>query len=137
LLLRYIRPGAGGLRGQGDDLVELPDYAQRRDSIAAALRAMGQHAQADSLPRPRVMPAADFLKTLRGRRAQVGAAIERMREDPTLLPRDAALRVGMPPEAFSLAIDRGPGRHTPGWIPRPDGMRPSRRRGCCSTRLAT
>jgi hypothetical protein len=106
LLRRYIHSGRRGLSQQGRALVRLPDYAERRDSIEASLRAMGQHEQADKLPVGRVS-AEDFLSTLRGHRTQVAEAIERMRSDPGLSPRDAAREVGMPREAFSIAIEPG------------------------------
>jgi hypothetical protein len=107
-LLRYIGPRTEGLRGL-PDVARLANYdAQRRNSIAAALEAMGQPEQARTLPVPQVMHAADFLRMLRVHRRQVADAIERMRQDPTLSPRDAAIATDVPSDAFSLAVDRGP-----------------------------
>jgi hypothetical protein len=109
-LRKYVAAGRGGLgkiAHDNDKLVKLRNYVERRRSIDASLRAMGQDEQADSLPRA-VVTAEEFLNTLREHRAQVADAIGRMRSDPTLPPRDAARAARMPAEAFSRAVDAGP-----------------------------
>jgi hypothetical protein len=109
-LRKYVAAGRGGLgkiAQDNDKSVKLGNCVERRRSIDASVRAMGQGEQADSLPRA-VVTAEEFLNTLREHRAQVADAIGRMRSDPTLPPRDAARAARVPAEAFSRAVDAGP-----------------------------
>lgn len=84
----------------------MPDYAEHREALAAALVALGQEQQARALPLP-LVDAEQLLKTLRNGMPRFVDAMKAMQDNPTLLPREAAIQADVPPEALMAVMDAG------------------------------
>lgn len=84
----------------------MPDYAQHREALAAALSAHGHDEQAATLPLPFV-DAEWLLNALRDDMPRFVVAMKALQSDPTLSPRDAAEQADLLPEAVMAVMDAG------------------------------
>lgn len=89
-----------------DVVRKMPDYAQHRESLAAALAALGNQEQARGLPLP-LVDAEYLLNALRDDMPRFVGAMKAMQAHPKLPPFDAAKQAGLLPEAFTAVIGAG------------------------------
>jgi hypothetical protein len=104
-LALHIVPADGSLRDVGA-VQRLPGYGQNREALAAALAARGLHTQAAALPLP-LVDAEQFLAVLRDDLDRIVAAMNALRGNPTMSPRDAAIESNLHPETFTAVIGEG------------------------------
>jgi hypothetical protein len=89
------------------DLVRnMPDYAQHREALAAALVALGQEQQARALPLP-LVDAEQLLKALRNGMPRFVDAMKAMQSNPTLSSHEAAIQADVLPEALIAVMEGG------------------------------
>lgn len=105
LVRQYVVLDDASLRSP--DLVrKMPDYAQYREPLAAALAALGNHEQARGLPLP-LVDAEALLNALRDGLPRFVAAMKAMQANPKLSPHDAAKEASLLPEALTAVIGAG------------------------------
>jgi len=100
-----------GIRNDGsfrdfDMLQKLPDYAQHREALSAALLALDHSEQANGLPSATI-DATRLLQSLRSDFDQFASAVMAMQRNSMLSAPDAALQAGVPPAALAAMIERG------------------------------
>ena len=105
LIRKYVSLEQSSLR-ELDLIRNMPDYAQHREALAAALTALGHEQQARDLPLPSV-DAERLLKALRDAMPRFVDAINVMQRNPALSPRDAAVQANVPPEMLTAVIGMG------------------------------
>ena len=89
------------LKASNERLRRMPDYAEHRTAIQAALVAIGNAERADRLPVPETA-AETFLRELEERLYQVRMAVTQMRRDPSLSATRAVRLVNAWPEMPAL-----------------------------------
>jgi hypothetical protein len=89
------------LKASNERLRRMPDYAEHRAAIQAALVAIGETGRAERLPVPETA-AETFLRELEERLYQVRMAVTQMRRDPSLSATRAVRLVNAWPEMPAL-----------------------------------
>lgn len=105
LIRKYVSLERASLH-EPELLRNMPDYAQHREALAAALVALGQEQQARALPLPPV-DAEQLLNALRNGMPRFVDAMKAMQGNPTLSPREAAIQADVLPEALMAVMDVG------------------------------
>jgi hypothetical protein len=97
---RYFT-SAGQPRGKPETLAALPDFADYREAIAAALTSLGHAADAASLPAV-AMPLRDAHDLLSRDFHRVVRALNATRADPPVALADAAREAGISPQLLAI-----------------------------------
>lgn len=82
----------------------LPDFAENRDALRAALQALGHAEQADCLGFQKI-DASTFLHTLRQDFDKIAAAVDALGAESTLSVRESALRADLPVATLAVIVD--------------------------------
>lgn len=105
LIRKYVSFEQSSLR-ELDVIRNMPDYAEHREALAAALAALGHEQQARDLPLP-LVDAERLLKALRNEMPRFVDAMNAMQRNPVLSPREAAVQANVLPEALTAVIGVG------------------------------